>query len=545
LTLLGQKGIFSKKEKTMHYTKKRLDRDNKQGVGLIFFIPLLLFFNAFIVSAEKRTFCSDCSYEWKDATNLIHNTVVQIIADRTSFDWLNPWRLKDQGQSSGSGFFFKLPGILEHEGYILTNYHVIDEARVVAIYIPILGKKMLSVELVGACPEADIALLKLTEESLLVLQKIIGSIPHLCLGDSEELEGAMPVMALGYPLGSRYIKSTVGVIAGREYDGDSYIHMTAPINPGNSGGPLVNIKSNVMGINTAHRPDSSNIGYIIPINDIKKIIPELLKKKLVRKPSWGIVAQQATNEQLALYNNPIPGGMYIYDIKKNSFSEKIGILKGDVLYSVNGHSIDNYCDVSVGWKLAEKVSVQEFFMHLSVEDELHLVLYRQGKRIELSCILTDPPLYPVRKIYPHFEPLEVEYAALGGIVLMQLRKNHFEEIEINQMLYPYTEPDYELQGVLVVTSLFPGSALQKVDCLYVGALIDTVNNKKIHSLEDFHKALEVSLKTGIVSFVTKEGRMTAVSLESIVSQEEQLAQDFMYPISTEIATLIKSYTPIG
>ncbi len=509
---------------------------------MFFFVSLLLFFSTLMLSAEKQTMCTDCSYEWKNATAIMSNTIVQIIADRTSFDWLNPWRLKDQGQFSGSGFFFKLPGLIEQDGYILTNYHVVDEARVLAIYIPILGKRMLSVELVGACPEGDVALLKLTEESLIILQKAIGAIPYLCLGDSEELEGAMPVMALGYPNESRYMKSTVGVIAGREYDGASYIHMTAPINPGNSGGPLVNLLGKVMGINTAHRPDSSNIGYIIPINDIKMLIPELLKKKLVRRPSWGIIAQQATDEQLHMYDNPVPGGMYIYEVKKNSFSEKIGIKKGDVLYYVNGYAIDNYCDVSVGWKLAEKVSIQEFFMHFSMGDQVDLVLYRNGKKIELSCTLTDPILYPVRTIFPHFEQAEIEYVALGGIVLMQLRKNHFEEIGMSRTLSPYTEPDYELKGVLVVTSLFPGSSLQKVDCLYVGALIDTVNGKKIHTLKDFHQALKISLKTGIVSFMTKEGKMTAVSLDVIISKEEQLADDFMYPLSPEIAALIESYT---
>ena len=508
---------------------------------MIFLIYLLLIFNMTKVYSETENILNHYSYEWKNATAIMNNTVVQIIADRTSFDWLHPWRLKDQGQTSGSGFFFKLSGLIEDEGYILTNYHVVNEALVLSLYIPILGKRMLSVELIGACPEADVALLKLTDESFIILKKALGIIPYLSLGDSEELEGAMPVMALGYPNESRYMKSTVGVIAGREYDGASYIHMTAPINPGNSGGPLVNVLGKVMGINTAHRPDSSNIGYIIPINDIKILIPELLKKKLVRRPSWGIIAQQATDEQLQMYNNPVPGGMYIYEVKKKSFAEKIGIKKGDVLYYVNNYSVDNYCDVSVGWKLAEKVSIQEFFMHFSMGDTINLILYRNGKKIELNCTLTDPIMYPVRTIFPHFEQMEVGYVAFGGIVLMQLRKNHFEEIGMNHILSPYAEPDYELEGALVVTSLFPGSSLQKVDCLYVGAIIDTVNGKKIHTLQDFYKALEIGLKTGIVSFVTKEGKMTAVSLDVIISKEEQLAHDFMYPISPEIASLIEVY----
>ena len=184
-------------------------------------------------------------------------------------------------------------------------------------------------------------------------------------------------------------------------------------------------------------------------------------------------------------------------------------------------------------------------MHFSMGDTIDLTLYRNGEKIELSCTLTDPVLYPVRTIFPHFEQTEVAYVAVGGIVLMQLRKNHFEEIGMNHILSPYTEPDYELEGALVVTSLFPGSLLQKVDCLYVGAIIDTVNGKKIHTLDDFHKALEIGLKTGIVSFVTKEGKMTAVSLDVIISKEEHLARDFMYPISPEISALIELYTDVS
>ena len=176
---------------------------------MIILISLLLILSPIKLSAEIKNVCTDCSYEWKNATAIMSNTVVQIIADRTSFDWLHPWRLKDQGQTSGSGFFFKLSGLIEDDGYILTNYHVVNEALVLALYIPILGKRMLSVELIGACPEADVALLKLTDESLIILKKALTIIPYLSLGDSEELEGAMPVMALGYPNESRYMKSTV------------------------------------------------------------------------------------------------------------------------------------------------------------------------------------------------------------------------------------------------------------------------------------------------------------------------------------------------
>ena len=159
----------------------------------------------------------------------------------------------------------------------MTNYHVAEDARSFQVYIPALGQKPAEADIVGVCPEIDLAVLKLRDESVKSIKTALHGMPFLKLGDSDLLFSTEPVLALGYPMGQRYLKSTVGVVAGREcIDGHSYMDITAPINPGNSGGPLLNLDGEVVGINTAGMPNAQNIGYIVPINDAKILLSDLL-----------------------------------------------------------------------------------------------------------------------------------------------------------------------------------------------------------------------------------------------------------------------------
>ena len=151
------------------------------------------------------------THDWKEAEEKAENAVVQVVSNHTSFNWLEPYKAPRQNQSLGTAFF------INAKGTMLTNFHVVDQAKTLQIYVPALGQKAFDATIVGVCPEADVAMIQLKDEDVKFLKKTLGSIPFLMLGDSDSLYATEPVLALGYPLGQRYMKSTVGVVAGREY----------------------------------------------------------------------------------------------------------------------------------------------------------------------------------------------------------------------------------------------------------------------------------------------------------------------------------------
>src|SRR5262249_23942749 len=149
-------------------------------------------------------------------------------------------------------------------------------ATSVWIQIPSLGKRIIDVTIVGVCPERDIALLKLTPESEQLVRSLLGKIPYLPFGDSDGVHRAEELLALGYPLAQHTLKSTTGVVSGREnITGQAVIQMSAPINPGSSGGPSLNRAGQVIGINTATILGVQNANYIIPINEVKIVLDDL------------------------------------------------------------------------------------------------------------------------------------------------------------------------------------------------------------------------------------------------------------------------------
>jgi serine protease Do len=176
--------------------------------------------------------------------------------------------------SLGSGF------IIHEDGYVVTNNHVIDRAR--AITVELDDGRKLPADLISADPEADLALLKISDKQ---------PFPTIALGDSSDLMIGEPAIAIGNPMGYSHSVST-GIISALHRDLKNVdereslanlIQTDAAINPGNSGGPLLNAYGQVIGINTAIRSDAQNIGFAIPVNRLRDLIPELMNPAQVRK----------------------------------------------------------------------------------------------------------------------------------------------------------------------------------------------------------------------------------------------------------------------
>ncbi len=381
--------------------------------------------------------------EWQRVEQATQNTVVQVWSQGSKRSWLEPYKAPTQHQGVGTAFF------INSKGNLLTNFHVVDHANFVYVLVPSAGRKPYEVRIKGVCPEQDVAVLELTEESLAELTALLGSIPYLTLGDSDMLVKTEPIMALGYPLGSRYSKSTIGEIAGYEFiQCSSFIHMTAPINPGNSGGPLMNRFGEVVGINSAIMPGSQNICFIIPINDASGILNQLYDNPLYRKPRLDFRLNPATKEHAEFLKCPVPGGAFINKVLSGSTAEKMGVKAGDMLYQIiwrgTAYDIDEYGDIKVDWRISDKISLRELMIRFMVNDPIDLIIYRNGERLKLSTILSELPKYPGRYICPNFEPGEMDFEVLFGTVFMQLRQNHiFEFAEANKPRHEAIKPKFE------------------------------------------------------------------------------------------------------
>jgi serine protease Do len=472
------------------------------------------------------------AYDWQAFESKAQNAVIQILANVAKFDWMQPFRSPQQAQGAGSAFF------INKDGYILTNFHVIDEAKSAWAFVPALGRRPLDIKIIGVCPEADIALLKLTDESMQVVRDYLGEIPFLKLGDSDTLSPREPVLALGYPLGQRYLKSTVGVMAGRDYFvGKSFMHITAPINPGNSGGPLLNRAGEVVGINTRGIPRAAGMGFIVPINDAKILLDDLHKTKLLRKPDLGVDYNTTTEEHAATLGNPWPGGVYISSVATLSVAERIGLKSGDMLYEINGWKVDQFGDVTVKWRSGDKVLFKELLIRFPVNYPLKLIVYRKGTRIELSGLLESPAIHPIRYVYPDFEPESIQYEMFAGLCIMQLRDNHFGVLPKTALLNQYARTENQVKEVLVITAVLPGSLADKIECFSVGTFISKINQERVTNLDQLRKALLKSAQTGDIAITTEENYATVLSLDKILYDEQRLSQLFKFGISPTLKKL--------
>lgn len=474
---------------------------------------------------------------WRPIQAKVKDTVVQVISQIARVDLLQPFKSPAQHTAYGSAFF------INDEGDLVTNAHVVNQAKSIWIQIPSLGKQIIDVEIIGISPERDLALLRVKPEGLAIIREQLGKVPYLTFGNSDTVRRADEVMALGYPLGQQSLKSTTGVISGREHN---FIQMSAAINPGNSGGPLLNIQGEVIGINSAGVMEAQNVGYMIPINDLKIILTDLYKNKLLRKPFLGVLFNNATETLTEFLGNPQPGGCYVVEVVKNSTLYKAGVKPGDMMYAINGHAIDEFGDMVVPWG-EDKISIMDYVSRLSIGDDVNLVIYRNGERKQINVKFSQAELPAIRKIYPGFE--DIDYEVIGGMVIMQLTLNHVQIMaESVPGLVRFAEMKNQEEPVVVITHIFPNSQLSRSRTIMVGSTLKEVNNKPVHTLAQLRDAI-ISSKTS--KFLTikaadnvsraSENVFVALPLEKILQEEQQMARDYRYVLSATTQEVLKAH----
>jgi len=295
------------------------------------------------------------------------------------FDFFFPERSrKREVHSSGSGV------VISPDGYVLTNYHVIENATEVIVTLP--GGEEFEAEIIGTDYITDLALLKLNGRNF----------PYATLGDSYDLIIGEWVIALGNPFGlfdiSKQPTATAGIISAVDMDfgpqkGRVYkdmIQTDAAINRGNSGGPLVNSMGEVIGINTfiytasQFTEGSIGIGFAIPINLAKDIAEELkVSGKVDRSFSTGLAVERLTTEVAKYLNVPFTKGVIVVEVEAGSNAEKAGVEIGDIISAVNGQKINSSREIL---KIIKESDLRS-------GNRIKLTLYRDGKTLTKYIIL--------------------------------------------------------------------------------------------------------------------------------------------------------------
>ena len=268
-------------------------------------------------------------------------------------------------EATGSGF------IISEDGYIVTNNHVIEGADKVEIMIP-GDDDYIDAEIVGSDSSTDMAVLKVDRTGL----------PYVTLGDSSKLQVGELAVAIGNPFGELAGTVTVGVISALDreilIDGSEYslLQTDASINSGNSGGPLVNSYGEVIGITNAKVSEGEGIGFAIPVNNIKKVIEELVTNGYVTgRPLIGVSVITVDEETADAYGFPI--GAFVREVSKGGAADEAGIRYGDIITAIDGEAITSADEVAA---IRDKYDVG---------DEVSFTIYRDNEEFDVTVVLQE------------------------------------------------------------------------------------------------------------------------------------------------------------
>lgn len=489
---------------------------------------------------------------WQDVCLQSKNAVYQIISYVSLPDFEEPFKTPDRTMSLGSGF------CISPDGYVLTNFHVIAFAHVIMIRLASLGQEIFEIEYVSGCPERDIALLKLTKESLDRLKNLlkVNEIPYLALGNSDEVKEAQEIMTIGYPLGQENFKSSIGIFSGRETtEVGECIQTTAPVNPGNSGGAFVDQKGNVIGICVLKERDAEGIGYLIPINSVTAMLSAFFQYPIIRCQRLGIIIRPTNDETLEHLNLHNTEGVYLARIIKGSVAKKLGLKAGDLITEIDELPLDKHGYLESPWTHA-KITIFNYLQRLPFGTNIKLKVFRDGNFHTFIHTIEPRQKNAIDYLYPWIEDVP-DYEVIGGLVICQFSLNHLRNIEImhanrgdllhkSSIMAKYFKEEHQLEPRLCITTVLPDSEAHRSQ-VFDGSdlIIKTVNGHPVKTIKDLHDAIKTSqlnnrtVIDGHLVIETEGGTLVALSKDKIVKQEKILSQRYHYKPSQLIEVLIK------
>lgn len=366
-------------------------------------------------------------------------------------------------KSLGSGF------IISNEGYIITNNHVVADAD--EIKVKLSDGREFKGEVKGTDEKLDLALLKITAKDHL---------PVATLGDSDSIEIGEWVMAIGNPFGlaqtvtAGIISAQGRVIGSGPYD--DFIQTDASINPGNSGGPLFNIRGEVVGINTAIISGGQGIGFAIPVNMAKNIIPMLKEKGKVTRGWIGVSIQPITPELAQSFNLEGEKGALIAEVVKDGPAEKAGIRSGDIIIEFNGRLIH------------EMNELPRLVAATPVDKKVPIKIVREGKPVEIAVT--------IERLRDGDEGDIVGAGQeMVGLTVKELNKDLAARLGLK-----------EQKGV-VITEVKQGTGAEQAG-IAKGDIIREVNGTKISTVGDYERAVSGHKKGSIIRMLLRRGEMS-------------------------------------
>lgn len=365
-------------------------------------------------------------------------------------------------QSLGSGVI-----IDADKGYVLTNNHVIAEAD--KITVTLTDGRNLEAELIGTDPESDVAVIQIPSKDLIALPT----------ADSSKLRVGDFVIAIGNPFGlGQTVTSGIVSAMGRSGLGiegyEDFIQTDASINPGNSGGALVNLRGELVGLNTAILSRSGGnigIGFAIPIDMVQQIMNQLIEHGEVKRGRLGVHIQNLTPELARAFNIDNGKGAVVSRVIEGSAADKAKLKSGDIIISVNGSEIDNASN------LRHAIGM------LRVGQRVKIELLRNGKKKTAFVVIAEPKATRVEaeKLHRH----------LQGASLGEIDENHPLAGKAN--------------GVLVY-DVERGSAAWSAG-LRKGDIITSINKRKVENMEELREAVKRNGKSLLLNVRRGNGAM--------------------------------------
>jgi serine protease Do len=368
-------------------------------------------------------------------------------------------------RSLGSGF------VIDADGSILTNNHVVENAQ--KIVVKTSDDQEYEAKVVGRDPKTDIAVIKITAKTGLTVAS---------LGDSDKLEVGEWVMAIGNPFG---LDSTVtsGIVSAKgrhigQGPYDNFIQTDASINPGNSGGPLLNLRGEVIGINTAIFSRSGGnigIGFAIPINLVKELLPQLRGKGKVTRGYLGVLIQRVTPEIAESLGIDKARGALVANVSKDGPAEKAGVKVGDVIVEFDGKEIKESGDLPI------------VVARTPVDRKVRMKVLRDKKDLQLTVTVGELKDEEVVASAPEKGEL--------GMTVQKLTPQMAESLGLDRA-----------EGV-VVSAVDPGSAADEAG-IRRGDVILEIDRKPIRGIEEYKKAVAGARKGKGVLFLVRRGEST-------------------------------------
>ena len=395
------------------------------------------------------------------------------------FDRPQPRERDGPRRGAGTGF------IIDAGGFILTNHHVIDGAD--RIMVQLVDGRTLRAEPVGSDPDTDIALIKVESSRAL---------PFAPLGDSDSLRVGEWVLAIGNPLAYDHTV-TVGVVSfiGRKlFDSslDRYIQTDAAINFGNSGGPLINARGDVIGINAAISSRASNIGFAVPINQARAILPQLRETGRVSRGYIGVMLRDVDPDLQRALGLQTSEGALVQDVTPGSPGARAGIRTYDVIVAVDGKPIEG------NDALIQMIAARQPGSAASVQ------VIRDGRTVNFTVKLAERPLRDRRESGASEQP---QPSSQRGLLLgMSVRGMD------DQSAARYRLPE-GTRGV-IVSRVEPMSPAFDAD-IERGHVLLEINRQRIQNIDDYRRLTDGARPGDILTMYLYKPELNQRALETV------------------------------